>query len=422
MNTETEGIDIEKLYSKLRSAVALESDSNCALIRARTIYEPAGGKGSKVNPPTYPAGTGKRGEWTYIIEKRIVDGQECPDVLLDSVASQANRAELALLKGVREGKVTLPLIEIRYTSPDGNDPIPTLTMTSLELSHRYADAYLRDSKPDSSDENQSDKKTFDETELGKMFRKASSDDATALYQHDPGSLVFGAWNSHRPGYQVKFPRIYASEIIGWNPEVGKRKAGRMDPLNLVGEVNHLDNGDWEFATPSEKTKGTKKTEGKKLSEIGHGNIMPNDVPGGVTVTSVERLATISFAALNRLSFGIRSPEETVAARTVLAAYALLADRLAFSGPSLWLRSGCELVVTEDNLEWVQRGGGAEKLVLNTERAIDLYEYAVEQAGEFTPLCELQSFVFKDEITKAIQFALTKTESSEANDAGNTTDA
>ena len=395
-------MNIEELYGKLRSAVALEGD--CALIRAITKYEPVGGEGSKVCPPTYPP---DKDQIPYIVEERIVDGETRYDVLLDSVTSQANRAELALLRGVRMKQFEIPLFEIRYESKNKDDPIPTLTMTSLELSHRYADAYLRDSQIDGTD--------FDETELGKLFRKASSDDATALYQHDPGSLVFGAWNSHRPGYQAKFPRIYASEIIGWDPQIGKRKAGRMDPLNLTGGVEHTDDG-WKFVETTEKTKG------KKLSEIGHGNIMPNDVPGGVTITSAERFATVSFAALNRLSFGIRSPEETVAARTVLAAYALLADRLAFSGPSLWLRSGCELLVITDNLEWVKRGGDTEELKLNANDSIELYKYAVEQAGELKPLCELQSFVFQDNVTDAIRFALTKTESSEAGDAGNTTDA
>ena len=63
---------------------------------------------------------------------------------------------------------------------------------------------------------------------------ASLTDASALFAQDPGSLVYGAWNTHRKGRQQKFARVYASEIVGWDPVVGDRNAGRMDPLNLRG--------------------------------------------------------------------------------------------------------------------------------------------------------------------------------------------
>src|SRR5680860_1372209 len=83
------------------------------------------------------------------------------------------------------------------------------------------------------------------------------------------------------------------------------------------------------------------TDVSQEPEIGHGNIAPNAAHGGVTITSAQRFATVSFAGLDRLGFGAASHEAAVAARTALAAYALLSDRLAFSAPSVWLRSGCE---------------------------------------------------------------------------------
>lgn len=202
---------VEGVYEKLRWAVALDGDR--ALIRIRTTYQPAAGEGARIYPPTYPT---DKGEPPYVLETRVVKGGARPDVLLDGVPSQANRAELALLKGTRAGRFEIPLMDIRH------EGAASVVLTSLELPHRYADAYLRDSLIDGV--------KFDKTDLGKAFQAASMDDATALFQQDPGSLVFGAWNSHRKGRQAKFSRVYTSEIVGWDPQQGKRKAGRMDPL------------------------------------------------------------------------------------------------------------------------------------------------------------------------------------------------
>jgi CRISPR-associated protein Csb1 len=168
------------MYEDLRSAAAFEGDR--ALIRIRTTYQPAGGDGARIYPPTYPTDGGKS---PYVTEVRTVDGVERRDVLLDGVPSQANRAELALLKGLRGGRFEIPLLEIKH------DGAASVVLTSLELPHRYADAYLRDSEIDGV--------KFDRTDLGKAFQAASQEDATALFQHDPGSVVYGAWNSHRKG-------------------------------------------------------------------------------------------------------------------------------------------------------------------------------------------------------------------------------
>jgi len=374
---------IEDIYDKLRSAVALEG--NHALIRVRTTYQPAGGDGARIYPPTYPA---DNDDPPYVIESRVVGGTQREDVLLDSVPSQANRAELSLLKGYRDGLFQVPILEIHHNGA------VSVVLTSLELPHRYADAYLRDS--------QIDGEKFDKTPLGKAFQAASTENATVLFQHDPGSLVFGAWNSYRKGRQAKFPRIYASEIIGWDPVLGKRKAGKMDPLNLTGKARR-EGEDWTFINDTEKAKG------ERLSEIGHGNIAPNPAHGGVTITSAERFATLSFAALNRLGFGEASTEASNAARALLASFALLADRLAFSGPSLWLRSGCELLVANEKIEWLSRGGIAEPWSLTRDDAIALYNYACEQSNAFGLSFEMDPIILapNESLSKAIDFALSR---------------
>ncbi|MDA8286204.1 MAG: type I-U CRISPR-associated RAMP protein Csb1/Cas7u [Actinomycetota bacterium] len=377
------------LYDAVATAVTLAGDR--ALIRLRTSYQPSGGSGARIYPPTYPVSPSERDP--YVIETRFVDGVERKDVLLDSVPSQANRAEEALLRARREGRVELPLLEIHH------DGATSVKLTSLELPHRYADAYLLDSLLDG--------EKFDRTPLGQAFQTASAMDATALFTHDPGSVVFGAWNSHRKGRQVKFPRIYASEIIGWDPQVGQRKAGRMDPLNLTGTGSRDADGELHYVALGEKAKGV------RLSEIGHGNIAPNSAHGGVTVSSAERFATISLAGLNRLGFGPASREAAVAARACLAAYALLADRLAFGGPSLWLRSGCELVTVTETLEWVERGEKTEPIELTTEEAVALYAQAAERAAAAGLPMDMETITLTPGkgLGEAIDFALTNAETS-----------
>jgi CRISPR-associated protein Csb1 len=161
-----------------------------------------------------------------------------------------------------------------------------------------------------------------------------------------------------------------------------------------------------------------KVKGEKLSEIGHGNIAPNPAHGGVTITSATRMATVSLAGLDRIGFGPRvegsAAVAAVAARAVLAAYALLADRLAFAGPSLWLRSGCDLVTVGDRLEWVNRGGGVEPFELDPGAAVRLFELATRRAAQAGLAMSTETVVLTPttELAKAIDFSLSKAEGSE----------
>lgn len=378
----------EAFFDELLSAVAFEGSR--AALRVVTTYEPVGGPGSRVFPPTYPPQPPQ--QEPYLFESRWVDGQERADVLLDGTASQANRAEEALLRARRAGRISIPLMELRHSGA------ADVLLSSLEFPHRYADAYLRDSLLDGV--------PFDRTDLGRALRSASAADATALFRADPGSLVFGAWDSHRKGRQQKFPRIYSSEVIGWDPVPAKRSAGRMDPLNLTGAAKPTKDGrDWDFAATATKTRG------ERLSEIGHGNVAPNPAHGGVTISSARRTATLSLAALDRLGFGDVPHEAALAARATLAAYALAADRLAFAAPSLWLRSGCELVLVQDRMEWLERGGATVSLTLDPSTALEVFRLAAERAAavglpldtrtvELTPSAAL---------SRAIDFSLTKAE-------------
>ena len=96
-----------------------------------------------------------------------------------------------------------------------------------------------------------------------------------------------------------------------------------------------------------------------------------------------------------------------------AAYALMADRLAFAGPSLWLRSGCELVTVEDRLEWVNRGGTTEAFTLSPADAVALFALAAQCADEAgLALSDVKVALTPTKaLAEAIDFSLTKAEAS-----------
>ena len=79
--------------------------------------QPVGGKGDKIFPPTYPEerrGAGPR----HVFERRRIDGAELWCVLVDSVQSQANRLEEALLSAVREEAITLPYVTVDFAGEE----------------------------------------------------------------------------------------------------------------------------------------------------------------------------------------------------------------------------------------------------------------------------------------------------------------
>jgi CRISPR-associated protein Csb1 len=76
-------------------------------------------------------------------ETRIIGGQPVPCVLLDSVQSQANRLELALLewhRSAEKGKNPFPLVQIDV---EGTDAKEVGLFTALEAPHTIAEAMFR---------------------------------------------------------------------------------------------------------------------------------------------------------------------------------------------------------------------------------------------------------------------------------------
>jgi CRISPR-associated protein Csb1 len=273
----------------------------------------------------------------------------------------------------------------------------SVRLTSLDFPHRYADAYVRDSMIDGL--------RFDQTAVGKRLREVSTGDVRPLYEREPCSLLFGAWDSHRKGRWPRFPRLYSAVMFGLDPVGGRRMGGRMDPVNLTGSVGDSSSAEagWQFVADGAKAKG------KKLSEIGHGNIAPQPVHGGVTVSEVRRIASISLAGLERLRFGGAPAEAVTAARAALAALGLIGDRLAFGRPSVWLRSGCDLAKVSEAVGLERPGDGAvDEIPVTAEAGLEAFFELRDKAAKAGIAMERDIIAIEPvpELAAAIKFAVT----------------
>lgn len=353
-----------------------------AAFRCRQKLQPAGGEGSPVFPATYEGGK-------YATEERRLPDRESPVpcVVLNSVQSEANHIELALLDAWDDKEIPLPVIAVDFA---GQGLRRDLRVTSLEAPHRIADALLRDSLLDGVE--------FRKSVHGSKIDHVDLRNATALFELCPTALIFGLWDSTGPrrGLGAKFARAYVSEVVGIDAVPGKKTASRIDPAEVrlgAGPVYLRADGAWtldEKEAAKEKGKPVKagskpgKNDGDgKPSEINHGNVTPTISDGGFTVAYALRTSTLSLPALRRLRFpvdGQRDPERDRAAQTVLAALALCGATLAQAAGSD-LRSRCHLIPVEAARWELLDAPGAEpkSYVLDRAGAIALYREALDVA-------------------------------------------
>src|SRR5713226_2912063 len=112
--------------SRLQSLIAGDG----VAFRARQRLQPGGGPGDKIFPPTYGTGDNRL---KYAGETRRIDGQDVPCVLLDSVASQANRMEEALLSAWERQVLNFPVIGVDFS---GESELADLgVITALQAPH-----------------------------------------------------------------------------------------------------------------------------------------------------------------------------------------------------------------------------------------------------------------------------------------------
>lgn len=368
---------------RLQGAVA----GRAAAFRCVTEYQPAGGAGDKVFPSTYEGGK-------YATEKRRLPGAaepvEC--VLLDSVQSQANRMELALLDAWERKQISLPVIAVDF---QGNDMPKVLRITSLEAPHRIADALLRDSLHDNL--------PFRKSPVGKRLDDVDNRNATALFELCPTTLIFGMWDSTGPkgGMGAKFQRAMVSEIVGMNATFGVKVSSRIDPAQISSHVTiyQRDNseGGLDFTPDETDPKVVKDKKGPVLynrsgndkgkpgnpSKANHSNVTPTIAEGGATLAKAQQTTVISLPALRRLRFplnGKYDPAVDDAARTALAALGLCAAVLTRE-QGCDLRSRCHLhAVSAYEWELLDQPGEAPQLfALNGDEAIKLFKDAVAAA-------------------------------------------
>jgi len=375
---------------QLSAAIA----GNTAAIRHKIRLTPAEGPGGKIFPPTHLGGI-------YAWEqRRLADDKVITTVLLDSVQSQANRMEQALLRAYQAKQLQLPLLQI-----DLSDEFPDVgIITTLDAPHRIADALFRESKLDGV--------RFRDSEVGKAFISSTTRNATGLFQYCPHALIFGVWDSGSLEGKGgnRFQRAVVSEIVGINAEAGVRTRSRIDPFVLSNPPLYQmpDEGGWtifpEKAALDEKGNPMKY---KKLSELNLGNvtpdlvrydpkdgksirtknelIRPDDVlPGGVTIDYAVQTMVLSLPALRRLSFPVKGKEKAEternnAARTVLAALAL-AGFCHLQEQGYDLRSRCLLIPDGHTpFEMIGNDGKIESFDLSATEADTLYAEAVEKA-------------------------------------------
>jgi CRISPR-associated protein Csb1 len=354
-------------YTTLHQAV-----QSAAGLRLRIRLQPMYGNGEIIFPCTVAGGK-------YQISNRRIPGydQSVVCAILDSVQSQANRMEDALLADIRAGNLHLPHLETDFSAVEGLEK-EIGKITCFDAPHRIFDAILRDSVDASGVH-------FPLTNQGRAVIKADSKNAAAIFQVSPASLLFGSWDSTgvSGGLGEKYTRCVVSELVGINIEQAIRAGTRIDPLN--SEKNQNPDAILR-ATEDEMLALLKKSRKKfdKPSEINHSSVpweggsekMPH---GGITCDYVQQSTTISFAALRQLHFLVGGTDQSTYAHAVLAAIALHAAALNVERG--WhLRSRCDLVLDDGVIpEWETLGSSPTKEALSSDVTRKVLLEAIEAA-------------------------------------------
>ncbi len=350
-----------------------------AAIRLTQRLKSSAGDGSKIFPPTFEGGV-------YCYETRRIGGAAVPCVLLDGVASSANRQEEALSDLIARG-----LIEIPHFRTDFSEFPEVGEVTTLNAPHRAFDAIFRDSELDG--------KAFPKHPLYAELSRANAQNATPLLAHAPTALLFGAWDStgSAGGLGNKFARAIVTELIGVQVERGETRGGiRQDPLAISSHVEIEIDKSKDWKPKGLVDKGGKKDDrakGTRPSEVNHGNVLVkvdyervgetrHSLKGGITCDYALQQSVITLAGLRRLRFpvnGKRDPRVDDAARAVLAALGLVALTAARER-GYALRSRCDLVADRiAPFEVLNQDGSSKEHEIDSRRAIGLYKEAVGEA-------------------------------------------
>ena len=345
-------------YSDLQQAV-----TSSAAIVYRSEMQPVAGNGTKVYPSTYSEdGTLS----VYLTEQRkMQDGSSVTCVVVDGVASQANRMEDA----IRQSGIKIPSISVDLSMYNKG------VISSLELPHRMADAYIIYANHNGDD--------FSKSKEYKELSSAMDRTATPVYRLDPASLLFGAWCSHDYSATARFQRVITAELVAIDAEIGGKGASRLDPIAedtaKIVDAQTITESGIAVRNPDKD---------KDVGDLGFGHVLPTIANrdkqahlGGVTCRYVLYTSTLSLARLRKLSFpdqnGDTTPERDTAARCVLAAMALVGVEELLSDCGMSLRSGCDLIA--DKIEQVIIGRNSRNPFV-VDSAESLFDEAVNNAN------------------------------------------
>lgn len=349
----------DELLENLQAALGgegPEAAQHAAALRLRVRLQPAGGSGSKVMPPTY-AGTDEGGQQraSYVTEERVIGSEQKACILLDSVASQANRMEEALEEELDAGQGSaVPRVFV--------DQGEWGRHSALAFPHRVFDAHIEDALLDGD--------RFGKSEIFKALATASRKRALPLMERFPVGLVLGVWasRSKHPQGATRIARLLTSELIAVGAREGSRIASRIDPHPISNEIEVFEAEGSRITLDASEARTEKgepvkfKGEGKagRPSQAGYGNVAPSlAAHGGVTMEYGLQISTFSLAGARECRFsqdGTPDPERDVVGRVMLVALGVrLLGLLLERGYDL--RSGCLLVPEEDpQLELVGRLG------------------------------------------------------------------
>ena len=333
---------------------------------------------------TPPAGTiRQKGEVVGFFET-VDDGKAAT---IDTWGSQASRCEVLLASRFREGTNTLAEV-LGFPMVVLVDEEGEVLTTSVELSHRQADATWRLIRDELTD------KGVD----FEGIQNATRSQPDALLTGFPTAIPFGWWHSQTKrsqkavdeankggkkgggkdarelnatrdeflGYYVMNPaesrsaRLFTSEIIATGVSERRRMAGKTDPL---------------FAATSNKT----TIRGVKLSALGIGSLPPLDIseaPSDLTYDSIVGKAFFSLAGLRTFAFSRPEPARALVVSLILLLYRLLQERLD-------LRAGAELRLREPGLEVLveRHGAPSEPLALpEVDELVDLVRDLGQEIG------------------------------------------
>jgi CRISPR-associated protein Csb1 len=206
--------------------------TNLQALRSSIELQPIDGPNGRVFPPTYPPPEGSSSKHARHVVETLRNGEN--RVLVDSVASQANRQEAALIAARDAGQMDFADIRVDLSRSDAG--IDGLWAT--EMPHRLSDAILRDSEIDGV--------PFAKSAVGRRILSATLADLSVILETSPTTLLFGCWFSqHNLPRPLKIQRSTASEIWALNAVLGQAVASRIDPLGIERiQLYEAPDGDW----------------------------------------------------------------------------------------------------------------------------------------------------------------------------------